>query len=111
MADALVPPEGPVSATRADPFGAKSTAKAPGPALGLTTIGASVPLVCTWKASMLLVAFSVTSRNSPSGLKDNDPGPELPVERYARESGIGLSVPSRFNQKPTTLLVPPALTT
>src|SRR5215469_403751 len=45
IAAALCPPTGPVSETKAVPLGANRTAKAPGPTLGLITIGPSVPSI------------------------------------------------------------------
>ena len=111
MAEAFVPPAGPVSATRAALLGANVTANTPGSALALTTIGARVPSSWTWNASILLVSFSVTRRNWPSGLNDNEAGPEFAVLRKASECEIGLSFPSLLRLKPLTLLLAPSLTT
>ena len=61
--EALLPPAGPVSDTSAAPFGANATANVPGPTAAVTTMGPSVPSSWTWKASIRLVSFSVTSRN------------------------------------------------
>src|SRR2546430_1802792 len=110
MAEPLATPEGPVSETSAAPFEAKLTENAPRPALGFTTIGDRVPLPWTLKTSMSLVKRSTTTRNLPSGLNAVPPAPELLVERKRVELGICLSLPwSSVN--PTTLLLPPTLTT
>src|ERR1700723_3505813 len=111
IADALLPPAGPVSETSAAPLGAKETENAPGSGLGLTTIGPNVPSSWTWKTSMLFVARSVTTRNRPSGLKANDAASELLVVRKRVELGIFRSCPPAFNLNPTTLLLPPTLST
>jgi len=111
MADAFWPPAGPVSTARAAPLGAKASAKTPGPALGLITIGDKVPFFCTLNASMLFVSLSVTSRNRPLGLKANDEAPEVLVLRKVREWGIGWSLLSWLNRNPITLLLPPVLRT
>src|SRR5579859_3396935 len=111
MAEALVPPAGPVSTAIAAPLGAKDTANNPGPALGLTTIGDSVPLLCTSKASMLLVSFSVTSSVDPVGLKASEAAPEFPVLKYVVEWAIGANVPPLPSLNPETLLAAPALRT
>src|SRR6267154_2289468 len=111
MADAFCPPTGPVSTASAVPFGAKETAKRPGPALGFITIGDNVPSLCTANASMLFVKRSVTRRTWPLGLRANDAAPEVLVLRKLRELGIGCRVPLSLTWKPTTLLLPPALRT
>src|SRR6202161_1308529 len=103
-------PEGPVSETRAAPFGAKLTENAPGPALGFTTIGDKVLSPWTLNTSMSLVKRSTTTRNLPSGLNAKPPAPELFVERKRVELGICLSSP-RSSVNPTTLLLPPTLLT
>src|ERR1700685_1724953 len=110
MADPLGAVEGPVSETSAVPFGAKLTEKAPGPALGFSTIGDKVRSPWTANTSIRLVKRSTTTRNLASGLNANPPAPELLVERTRVELGICLSLPL-FNMKPTTLLLPPTLTT
>src|SRR5246127_2507303 len=110
MAEPLATPEGPVSETRAAPLEAKLTENAPGPALGFTTIGDRVLSPWTLKTSMSLVKRSTTTRNLPSGLNANPPAPELFVERKRVELGICLSLPWS-SVKPTTLLLPPTLTT
>ena len=51
IAEAFGTPAGPVSETRAAPFGAKPTENAPGPRLGFTTIADSVPSGWTRNAS------------------------------------------------------------
>src|SRR5580698_4489037 len=110
MAEPLGTPEGPVSDTSAAPFGAKLTENAPGPALLFTTTGDNVPFDCTAKTSMSFVNRSVTARNRPSGLTDKDAAPEVLVLRNRMESGIAVSVPCP-NVNPTTLLLPPVLST
>ena len=78
MADPFETFAGPVSETSATPLGAKLTEKAPGPVLGLITIGDRLPSVCTLNTSMSLVRRSVTARKLPSGLKATDfTSPEL----------------------------------
>ena len=63
IAEALFPPAGPVSDTSAAPFGENRTANVPGPGSVFTTMGPSVPSNWTWKVSIRLLSFSVTSRN------------------------------------------------
>src|ERR1700722_3770082 len=108
MADVVAPPASTASAV---PFGAKVTAKTPGPALGFTTMGDNVPSPFTANPSMLLVKRSVTSKTLPLGLKANDAAPEVLVLRKVRELGIWRRVPSLLTWKPTTLLLPPVLRT
>jgi hypothetical protein len=85
MADPFETFAGPVSETRAIPSGAKLIEKAPGPTLGLITIGDRVPSACTLKTSMSLVRRSVTARKLPSGLKAIDAAPEVLVLRKESE--------------------------
>src|SRR5580765_3701445 len=110
MAELLDAPEGPVSETRAAPFGAKATENAPGPTLGFTTIGDSVLSPRTVNTSMSLVKRSTTTRNRPSGLNANPPAPELLVERNRLEFAICFNL-SSCNLNPTTLLLPPTFRT
>src|ERR1700758_3076582 len=110
IVEALFPPAGPVSETRAAPFGANVTANVPGAASWLTTIGDSVPSACTRKTSRLFVARSVTTRNWPSGLKARDAASELLVVRKRVEFAIRVRCPLP-KRNPTTLLLPPTLST
>src|SRR5215469_9082214 len=93
IADAFAAP-GPVSDTSAAPLGANVTANAPGPALAVSLIAESVPSASTRKASIWLVARSVTSSTRPSGLKaiEADATP-LPLSRRT-ELLMGFSLPS-----------------
>src|SRR6266850_88130 len=88
IAEASLPPAGPVSDTSAAPLGANVTENDPGPGLRLTTIGASVPSAWTRKASILFVARSVTNRNWPFGLNAREAASELLVVRKRIELGI-----------------------
>src|ERR1700691_973176 len=110
MAEPLATPEGAVSETRTAPCGAKLTEKAPADTLGFSTLCDQVRSPWTANTSMRLVRRSTTTRNLPSGLNANPAAPEVLVERKLVELGICLSVPL-FNMKPTTLLLPPVLTT
>ena len=81
MAEPVGSVEGPVSETRAPPSGAKLTENAPGPALGFITVGDGVLSPWTLNTSMSLVKRSTTTRNLPSGLNAERPGPDVLVER------------------------------
>src|ERR1700751_2305233 len=110
IVDALFPPAGPVSETRAAPLGANVTEKVPGAASWLTMFGARVPSASTRKTSRLFVARSVATRNWQSGLNPSAAASELLVVRKRVERAIRVRCPL-LNRNPTTLLLPPTLST
>jgi len=67
--------------------------KTPGPMLGVTLMGASVPFACTVKTSILLVCFSVTAKNLPSGLKLMEAPPGSLLVRKRVEFAMGTRLP------------------
>ena len=81
IAEAFGTPAGPVSETRAAPFGAKLTENAPGPELGFTTIGDRAPSAWTRNASIEFVSLSVTRRTLPSGLNAKEAEPDVLVDQ------------------------------
>ncbi len=80
----------------------------PGPTPGVTLMGESVPSDSTPKTSILLVCFSVTAKNWPSGLKLIEAPPGSLLVRKRVEFSMCDSRP-RFMLKPVTLLPPAAL--
>src|SRR5579872_2863072 len=111
MADEFGGVDGPVAATSAVPFGAKSTANAPATVLACGAFATKVPSVCTVKTSMLLVRRSITTSTEPLGLNAMEDAAVRPVLRKRVEFGISIKCPEDSRRNPVTPLVPPALRT